>query len=236
MRPADAMTPGPSRRRPLAGVFITLEGIDGCGKSTQARRLAEGLTARGADVLATREPGGTAVGQALRAVLLDRAHAALVPQVELLLYLADRVQHLSEVIRPALAAGRTVLCDRFHDATVAYQQHGRGLDFAPVAEIVAAYIAPTQPDLTLWLDVDVATAQARIMARTADDARQPAGAPTGGDRMDGEQTAFHERVRKGYLALHEAHPARIVRIDAAADEATVAAALWQALEARFDVS
>lgn len=229
------MAPGTPRRRPLAGAFITLEGIDGCGKSTQARRLAERLTARGVDVLATREPGGTAVGQALRAVLLEREHAAPAPQVELLLYLADRVQHLSEVIRPALAAGRTVLCDRYHDATVAYQQHGRGLDFAPVAAIVKEYIAPTQPDVTLWLDVDVATAQGRIRSRSAVAGAGQAGAMQAGDRMDGEQTAFHERVRAGYQALHDAQPARIVRIDAAAHEGAVAEALWQVMEARFDV-
>lgn len=235
MRPEDATSNGSPPRRPLAGAFITLEGIDGCGKSTQARRLAERLAARGADLLTTREPGGTAVGQALRAVLLDRQHAALAPQVELLLYLADRVQHLTEVVGPALVAGRTVLCDRYHDATVAYQQHGRGLDFAPVAALVAQYIAPTQPHLTLWLDVDVATAQGRIVARSGVAGAGQAGATPVGDRMDGEQTAFHERVRAGYRALHEAHPARIVRVDAAADEATVAAALWQAVEARFHV-
>ncbi len=223
--PAEQVTDSIAPRRPLAGAFITLEGIDGCGKSTQARRLAERLRAGGADLLTTREPGGTAVGQALRALLLDRDQAALLPPVELLLYLADRVQHLGEVIRPALTAGRTVLCDRYHDATVAYQQHGRGLDFGPVAALVAQHIAPTRPDLTLWLDVDVATAQGRIAGRNSG----------GGDRMDGERTEFHERVRAGYRSLHEAHPERIVRVDAAADESTVAAAVWRVMEARFDV-
>src|SRR5574341_782941 len=129
-----ARSASPGRSGPGAGArgdFITFEGIDGCGKTEQARRLAARLRGLGVAVAETREPGGTAIGRGLRAVLLDSVHAGMTPECEVLLYLADRVQHLAEVIRPALLRGETVICDRYHDATLAYQHHARGLDMAP---------------------------------------------------------------------------------------------------------
>ncbi len=217
----------------MRGRFLTLEGIDGCGKSTQAHLLGERLQAAGLPVRKTREPGGTPIGAQLRAVLLDARNAALAPHAELLLYLADRVQHLQEVIRPALAAGEVVVCDRYHDATVAYQGHGRGLDFAPLADFIAAEILRTPPHLTLWLDVPVAVGQARIAARNN---AHPTPAPVEAEsRLDSEHAAFHARVREGYAAIHAAEPERVVRIDAAAAVEAIHEQIWAVLTERYDV-
>lgn len=224
----------------LRGRFVTFEGIDGCGKTTQAQRLAERLRAAGHPVLETREPGGTEIGRQLRAVLLDAAHAAMQPGCELLLYLADRVQHLHEVIRPALARGDVVLCDRYHDATVAYQGHARGLDLQVLGDFIAAEVGRTPPDTTFWLDVPVPVAQARIAGRTAaraagqsaTEAARQAGAES---RLDTAAVAFHERVRAGYAAIHAAEPGRVMRIDAGADPDALHARIWASLTERYDV-
>ena len=226
------MAPGaPDWIAALRGQFITFEGIDGCGKSTQAERLVSRLRGYGLPVLHTREPGGTPIGAALRAVLLSEAHGEMIPHCELLLYLADRVQHLAQAIRPALGRGETVVCDRYHDATEAYQRYGRELNFAPVQAFIAETIAPTPPRLTLWLDLPVPAAQRRIAGRELAQPVLP-GTVTQG-RMDGESAAFHERVRAGYQALYEAHRERIVRIDAAPPADAVAAAVWAAVGERF---
>lgn len=212
----------------LNGAFITFEGIDGCGKTTQAQLLAAYLREKGHTVLETREPGGTSIGTALRAILQDAANRGMTPLSELLLYLADRVQHLAETIRPALARGETVVCDRFHDATVAYQHHGRGLDFGSVAPLIEREIAITPPDLTFWLDVSLGTARERLTRRGASGTGPEA-------RIEGEAEAFHERVRGGYAALHRQHPRRIVRVDAAEPIEALAGRIRRELEERYVV-
>jgi dTMP kinase len=230
-------------KRSLRGAFITFEGIDGCGKTTQARILAQRLRDYDFPVVETREPGGTAIGRGVRGVLLDPANRTMTPTCELLLYLADRVQHIAEVIRPALAREDVVICDRFHDATLAYQHYGRGLDFAALEELIAAEIATTPPVLTLWLDTDVEIARQRIARREAE-AIQGVGRPGGGAarpdpraeaRLEQEHPRFQLRVRMGYQALHERHPERIVRIDADSDTDSVRDAVWDVIVRRFHV-
>ena len=219
-------------RSSLRGAFLSFEGIDGCGKSTQALRLVENLREKGLAVHHTREPGGTEIGQKIRALLLHPDHTAMEPQAELLLYLADRLQHLAQDIRPALARGETVICDRFHDATVAYQQYGRGLDFTAVQPLIDREILPTMPVTTFWLDVSVATAQARIASRAG---QPPAGDRLEESRLDDESTAFHERVRSGYAQLHHAAQDRIVRLDAEQDMETIHQEILRAVGERHEL-
>ncbi len=187
----------------MTGLFITLEGPDGSGKTTQARWLAEWLTAQGYPLLTTREPGGTRIGEAIRAVVHDCAHIEMAPQAEILLYSASRAQHVAEVIRPALAAGKLVLCDRYFDSTYAYQGYGRGLPLATLRVITEFAVQGLLPDLTLYLDV---APEIGLQRR----------ARGGGElnRLDREALAFHERVRAGYLELAAAEPARWRIIDA----------------------
>jgi dTMP kinase len=187
----------------MRGLFITFEGGEGSGKSTQLTRLAAALRAEGLDVLETLEPGGTAIGQEVRRVLLDPAHRAMAPDAELFLYEASRAQLTAEVIRPALARGQTVLCDRFTDSTVAYQGYGRGLDLGLIRRLNQVAAAGLVPDCTLLLDADPAVGLARVRLRT------PA------DRMEGEVAAFHQRVREGFLAIARGEPERVVVLDAA---------------------
>ncbi|MDH4248540.1 MAG: dTMP kinase [Deltaproteobacteria bacterium] len=231
----SAHSPSPDTlTQALRGRFITLEGVDGCGKSTQARLLADRLRRAGCRVTETREPGGTPLGMALRAVLLDPLNDSMAPVSELLLYLADRVQHLRQVIRPALARGDVVVCDRFHDATVAYQSHARGLSLEPLAAFIAAEIAPTQPHLTLWLDVDLTLARERITTRAAQQGRASTGAGREG-RIDSLGPEFHRKVREGYAALHQAHPDRIVCVSGAGGVSEISARIWSVVEARHGV-
>jgi dTMP kinase len=189
----------------LAGAFITFEGIDGCGKSTQLRLLASELRLRGMEVVATREPGGTSLGERLREALLD-AQEQVDPMAELLVFAADRAQHVRALVRPALDSGHVVLSDRYADATVAYQGAGRG--FAPdlIAEVVGLATGGLKPDLTLVFDVAVGESQRRARRR-ATKTRTP-------DRLDLEDVAFHARVREGYLRLAEEEPGRVRIIDA----------------------
>lgn len=218
----------------LHGRFLTFEGIDGCGKTTQADRLVERIRARGLTVLQTREPGGTTIGEALRAVLLDGRHSAMTPRCELLLYLADRAQHVGEVIAPALARGELVVCDRFHDATVAYQQHGRGLDLGSLEAFIEREVLLVRPHLTFWLDVDVAEARRRIAQRNhARGSATGAGCTGDESRLDSAESAFHQRVRAGYEAIWQAEPERVVRIDAARGVEAVAGDIWARLEERY---
>lgn len=198
------------------GTFITFEGGEGSGKSTQLALLAEKLRAAGVDVVSLREPGGTAVGEAVRAILLDPEHHGLDASAELLLYEAARAQLVAEVIEPALSAGEVVLCDRFFDSTTAYQGYARGLDLAEIARLNAAATGGLTPDRTLVFDVDVATGIARATHG-------------GADRLEREDVAFHERVRAGFLALAAHEPDRVRVVDASGSPDAVADRVADAL-------
>ncbi len=188
------------------GLFITFEGIDGCGKTTQFRMLGAWLRDRGMEVVETVEPGGTAIGQQIRKILLDPANAEIQPRTELLLYFASRAQNVEQVIRPGLDAGRIVLCDRFTDSTLVYQGAGRGLDVSVVLELDLIACRGLKPDLTFLIDIDLDTSLMRAKRRN-----ERVGASE--SRIDEESAAFHERVRQGYLALAETEPERFVVID-----------------------
>jgi dTMP kinase len=183
-----------------SGQFITLEGVEGSGKSTHAAILAKALQARGYRVNLTREPGGTSAGEAIRSIFLDAA-VALAPAAELLLVLADRAQHVREKLRPALNAGEIVISDRFSDSTLAYQGYGRGFDLKLVSELNHLASDAMKPDLTIVLDCPVEVGLARTRAR-----QKPAGAA---DRFEGEQLEFHRRVREGFLAIARDEPKRV---------------------------
>lgn len=184
------------------GRFITLEGMDGAGKTTHLEWLRGRLEARGIALTVTREPGGTALGEALRGMLLDN-HEPRQPETEALLMFAARSEHIARVIAPALAAGRWVLCDRFTDATYAYQAGGSGMAWSRVAELERWVQGDLQPDLTLYFDLAPEVGRAR-----ARQAREP-------DRFEREQLAFYERVRAAYLRRAQEHPWRMRIIDAA---------------------
>ena len=197
----------------MRGFFITLEGLDGCGKSTQFRMLAEALTDRRLEVVVTREPGGTALGRRMRAVVLANESSNLAPAAELFLMAADRAQDVAEVIRPALEAGRIVISDRYADSTVAFQGYGRGLGLKIVDDVNRLATGGLAPDLTILFDLDPLQAQARLDARVAGEARL--GFEPGMTRFDEERLDFHVRVRDGYLKLASAEPRRFRVLDAA---------------------
>lgn len=186
------------------GRFITLEGIEGAGKSTIAAYVRDWLVARGLAVRFTREPGGTPLGERIRSVVLERAGEPVTPVAETLLMFAARAAHVHEVIRPALARGEWVVCDRFTDATRAYQGAGRGVDRELIEQLAAAVHGGLAPDRTLLLDLPVATGLARVRGRGAV-----------ADRFESEDEAFFERVRAEYLALAAREPGRVCIIDAA---------------------
>lgn len=204
------------------GTFITLEGVDGSGKSTQASLLVERLREQRREVVALREPGGTPISEKIRALLLDPENAEMADECELLLYEASRAQLVREVIEPALLRGAIVVCDRFYDSTHAYQHGGRGLSDALVIRANELGCCGLSPDVTLVLDIDPAAALARATAQ-------------GADRLEAEGLAFQQRVRKDYLALAKADPTRVRVIDAAGDSELVAGRIDAAL-ARAGVS
>ena len=190
-------------------MFISFEGIEGSGKSTALTLLAQELERRGYDVLRTREPGGCGLGRALRPILLDARTRSLNMRAELYLFLADRAQHVAEVIRPALEAGQIVLCDRYTDSTLAYQGYGRGLDPEKLRRINEMATGGLVPDLTLLMDLPVGLGLERAGLRN-----QRQGTILSEGRFDAESMDFHERVRQGYLALAAEEPCRIACIDA----------------------
>ena len=188
----------------MAGAFITFEGIDGCGKSTQLRLLASELRVLGVPVIATREPGGTPLGQKLRAALLD-VQEQVDPLTELLVFAADRAQHVRKHLLPALEQNQVVLSDRYADATVAYQGAGRGFDSELIQEIVQLATGGLKPDLTLLFDLSVADAAVRTRKRVRNKRT---------DRLDVEDAEFHTRVRNAYVEMAKAQPERFRIIDA----------------------
>ena len=198
------------------GIFVTFEGGEGCGKSTQLKILANRLEKVGVAVRALREPGGTTVGEAIRAILLDPDHAGLDDNAEILLYEAARAQLVAEVISPALEAGDVVLCDRFYDSTTAYQGHARGIALADVATLNRAATGGLVPDRTIVLDIDAKLGVERATHQ-------------GADRLEAEDLAFHERVRAGFLTIAAEDPARIRVVDASGDIDTVAEKVADAL-------
>lgn len=203
------------------GVFITLEGADGCGKTTQAALLARAIEATGREVVRLREPGGTPISEKVRALLLDPANAEMCPECELLLYEASRAQLVRQVIEPALARGAVVLCDRFYDSTRAYQAGGRGIDATLVDVANDLGRCGRTPDRTLVLDLDPRTAYARATA-------------LGADRMEAEGVAFQGRVRESFRRLAAEEPARVRLVDASGSEEEVAARILGALSDLVD--
>jgi dTMP kinase len=198
----------------MAGVLLSFEGGEGCGKTTQIELLAGVLRERGHEVVITREPGGTPLGLALRQILLNpelkqelkqQAAAPLAAKAELLLMLADRAQHIQTVIAPSLQAGQIVLCDRFADSTTAYQGHGRGFDLAEIARLNAFVCGACMPQLTFVLDLPVT-----VGLRRAQERRGTAAV----DHFEAESVAFHKRVRSGFLQIARAEPERVCILDA----------------------
>lgn len=200
----------------MRGLFITLEGADGCGKSTQAAILADRIAATGREVVRLREPGGTAVSEKIRALVLDPENSEMAPECELLLFEASRAQLVRQVIEPALARGAVVVCDRFYDSTFAYQAAGRSLAEQTIRAANALGSCGVHPDRTLVLDMDTDAALARA---TRD----------GADRMEAEGVAFQRRVREGYLRLVAEEPRRVRRVDATGTVEEVAGRLADAL-------
>lgn len=205
-------------KNPDRGLFITLEGLEGVGKSTNLAFVRDWLRARGCEVVVTREPGGTPLAEEIRQLLLANRDEPVAPTAELLLIFAARAQHLQEVIEPALARGAWVLCDRFTDATYAYQGGGRGLDTAAIAQLEQLVQGGRRPDLTLILDIDPAVGLQRALARGEL------------DRFEQEAVVFFERVRRAYGELAAAAPERYALVDAGRELAQVQSAIEQVLE------
>jgi dTMP kinase len=199
---------------PQRGKFITFEGLDGCGKSTQIQKLATTLRAQNLPVTLTREPGGTSTGEKIRNLLLDTGTRGLVPHAELALMFAARAQHIEEIIRPALAQGQVVLCDRFTDSTEAYQGGGRHLGSKLILELHRILCGDLWPDLTILMDSDVAASIER--ARRRNNLRSEKGAAGDPDenRFERENRAFFERVRNAYLAIAKREPQRVIVVNA----------------------
>ena len=213
-RPEPRPEGGPEILPARRGLFVTFEGIEGSGKTTQVSMLAERIEAAGRRCLVTREPGGTSLGRALRTVLLHAGGSRIDPAAELALYVADRAQHIAEVVAPALATGQVVLCDRYLDATLAYQGFGRGLDLHWIRAVHRQPPLDLRPDRTVLLDLDAETALSRARERNRE-----LGTEITEGRFENEPSSFHARVRHGYLELAAAEPFRwrIVRAEAAID-------------------
>jgi dTMP kinase len=203
-------------------LFITFEGPEGSGKTTQAKRLVERLHGRGCNALAMREPGGTSISEQIRDVLHSLANREMQPRTEILLYCAARAQLVGQIIRPHLQRGGVVICDRYADSTLAYQGYGRGLDLPTLRMILDFATEKLKPDITFYLDINVEVGLKRKKM--------------GGDewnRMDDLALDVHRRVRAGYLEMIEQEPARWVVVDAARDAETIAKEIWEIVEKRL---
>jgi len=198
-------------------LFITFEGPEGSGKTTQLKLLAEWLRERGCDVLATREPGGTAISEAIRGILLDPTHTEMQPEAEILLFSAARAQIVAQVIRPHLQGGGIVLCDRYADSTLAYQGYGRGLDLDTLRTITAFATGGLVPDLTIYLDIAIEEGLRRKV-------------PQEWNRLEAQALAFHQRVREGYLEMAAGEPDRWLSVDAFQPIADIQAAIRERIE------
>lgn len=206
------------------GCFITFEGIEGAGKTTQIKKLRRRIEELGRKALVTREPGGPPLSEGIRELLLSPAYRNMDPVAELLLYLASRAQHVRETIAPAVAAGEVVLCDRFGESTIAYQGAGRGLEERVVRELHALASGGLTPDLTIVLDVRAEEGLQRARRRGAR------------DRIELESIEFHERVRQGYLRLAQSEPERILVVDGEAEPDAIAGTIWRAASKRIAAS
>jgi dTMP kinase len=211
------------------GLFITLEGPDGSGKTTQAQLLYEYLQERDHPVFLTREPGGTSIGDQIREVLHSLENTEMLPQTEILLYSASRAQLVGQIIRPHLARGEIVLCDRYADSTLAYQGYGHGLDLQVLQVITSFATGGLKPDLTIYLDIDVEEGLRRKLA-----AHQVGEAEW--NRMDQQELAFHRRVREGYLQMAAAEPERWVVIEAAQPADVAQRAIRAKVEAKLRIA
>lgn len=208
----------------MAGLFITFEGTEGCGKSTQIKALAERLQAEGRQVLQTREPGGTPLGEAVRTLLqYDAAGVGMSPEAELLLFTASRAQLTRERIIPAIAAGQIVLCDRFMDSTTVYQGVARQINTQAVATINQFAVGDARPDLTILIDLSPEAGMARVHARNDGQL----------DRMEQEAIEFFQAVRTGYLKLAESEPERFLVLDGNASIETLQQTIWTAVQTRL---
>ena len=210
----------------MQGFFVTFEGGEGSGKTTQLKTLLGYLRSVGRDVVETRDPGGTAIGNQIRGLLLDGENARMDSLTELLLYEASRAQLVQEVVQPVLAAGRILLCDRFTDSTVAYQGYGRGLDLDLIGRLNASATRGIRPDLTFFLDLDPIVGLERVKRRLV-----PSRASR--DRLEGEALAFHERVRQGFRALAATEPERVIALDAVQSLLELAAEIRRRVDARL---
>mgnify|MGYP000362635776 CR=1 FL=1 len=208
----------------MPGLFITFEGTEGCGKSTQINALAARLQQTGKTVLQTREPGGTPLGEAIRNLLQhDTAGNGMTPEAELLLFTASRAQLTRERIRPALAEGQVVLCDRFMDSTTVYQGVARKIESATVAQINRFAVGNVRPDLTILIDIEPETGMARVRSRSNDQL----------DRMERETIEFFQAVREGYLQLAESEPDRFLVVDGSQSIDTLKDTIWETVQKRL---
>ena len=203
------------------GVFLSFEGIEGTGKTTQARLLSERLADEGCDVVLTFEPGGTVIGSRIREILLLPEHLEMAAITELLLYNAARAQHLAEKILPAIKEGKIIITDRFSDSTVAYQCYARGIDMGLIMSLDQLATGGLQPDLTILFDLDAEAGLARNRGANKT------------DRIELEDIAFHRRVREGYLAIAKADPGRVCIVDASLPAAEVHARVWEIVSKRL---